>query len=159
MRRAAAFALPALLLAGCAAASQAPAQTDALTIENRYPLEYAKQFTVDVCAGGYDLITIDAAAISSCRRGPLRPPIWTQTSPFCSSYPKYLPCVVVRDGSHHQHWRAGGCGAVRHAGRNWYLDAARTAMEHGEIATRASTARPITRRSCPPTAALPSRTQ
>lgn len=51
MRRAAAFALPALLLAGCAAASQAPAQTDALTIENRYPLEYAKQFTVDVCAG------------------------------------------------------------------------------------------------------------
>ncbi len=46
MRRAAAlFALPALLLAGCAAASQTPAQTDALTIENRYPLEYAKQFT------------------------------------------------------------------------------------------------------------------
>ena len=61
MRRAAAFALPALLLAGCAAASQAPAQTDALTIENRYPLEYAKQFTVDVCAGGYDLITIDGS--------------------------------------------------------------------------------------------------
>ena len=61
MRRAAAFALPALLLAGCAAASQAPTQTDALTIENRYPLEYAKQFTVDVCAGGYDLITIDGS--------------------------------------------------------------------------------------------------
>ena len=50
MRRAAAFALPALLLAGCAAASQAPAQTDALTIENRYPLEYAKQFTQQLIA-------------------------------------------------------------------------------------------------------------
>ena len=68
LRRAAAFALPALLLAGCAAASQAPAQTDALTIENRYPLEYAKQFTVDVCAGGYDLITICLLYTSSSQR-------------------------------------------------------------------------------------------
>lgn len=75
MRRAAAFALPALLLAGCAAASQAPAQTDALTIENRYPLEYAKQFTVDVCAGGYDLITIDGGRYLVVPEGPLRPPI------------------------------------------------------------------------------------
>ena len=50
-------ALAALLLAGCAAgnADTAPA---ALTVESSYPLEYARQFTVDECTGGYALITI-----------------------------------------------------------------------------------------------------
>ena len=48
-----------LLLAGCAGSGSTAAPT--LTVENRYPLEYAKQFTVDVCAGGYDLITIDGS--------------------------------------------------------------------------------------------------
>lgn len=117
MRRAAAFALPALLLAGCAAASQAPAQTDALTIENRYPLEYAKQFTVDVCAGGYDLITIDGSRYLVVPEGRCARQSGRRHHRFTAAYPKYLPCVVVRDGSHHQHWRAGGCGTVRHAGR------------------------------------------
>ena len=29
-----------------------------LTVESSYPLQYAKQFTVDECTGGYELITI-----------------------------------------------------------------------------------------------------
>ncbi|MCO7108995.1 ABC transporter substrate-binding protein [Gemmiger formicilis] len=117
MRRAAAFALPALLLAGCAAASQAPAQTDALTIENRYPLEYATQFTVDVCAGGYDLITIDGSRYLVVPEGPLRPPIWTQTSPFCSSLSKISTLCRLPRWTPSSALAGWGCGAVRHAGR------------------------------------------
>ena len=60
MKRTLLLTLPALLLAGCAAASE-PTQTDALAIESRYPLDYAQQFTVDECAGGYSLITIDGS--------------------------------------------------------------------------------------------------
>ncbi len=118
MRRAAAFALPALLLAGCAAASQAPAQTDALTIENHYPLEYAKQFTVDVCAGGYDLITIDGSRYLVVPEGAAAPAnldadITVLQQPIQNIY------LVSSSGTQAE---------------NWYLDAARTAMEQGEIA-------------------------
>ena len=60
MKRTLLLTLPALLLAGCTAASEST-QTDALAIESRYPLDYAQQFTVDECAGGYSLITIDGS--------------------------------------------------------------------------------------------------
>lgn len=49
--------LPALLLAGCAAKEAEPAAAG-LTVTGRYPLEYAEQFTIDECAGGYSLVTI-----------------------------------------------------------------------------------------------------
>ena len=45
-----------LLLAGCAGSGSTAAP--ALTVESSYPLQYAKQFTVDECTGGYELITI-----------------------------------------------------------------------------------------------------
>ena len=45
-----------LLLAGCAGSGSTAAPT--LTVESSYPLQYAKQFTVDECTGGYELITI-----------------------------------------------------------------------------------------------------
>ena len=135
MRRAAAFALPALLLAGCAAASQAPAQTDALTIENRYPLEYAKQFTVDVCAGGYDLITIDGSRYLVVPEGTAAPAdldadITVLQQPIQNIY-------LVSSSAMDPIISIGGLGAVALSGtqaENWYLDAARTAMEQGEIA-------------------------
>ena len=134
MRRAAAFALPALLLAGCAAASQAPAQTDALTIENRYPLEYAKQFTVDVCAGGYDLITIDGSRYLVVPEGAAAPAnldadITVLQQPIQNIY-------LVSSSAMDPIISIGGLGAVALSGtqaENWYLDAARTAMEQGEI--------------------------
>lgn len=135
MRRAAAFALPALLLAGCAAASQAPAQTDELTIENRYPLEYAKQFTVDVCAGGYDLITIDGSRYLVVPEGAAAPAnlgadITVLQQPIQNIY-------LVSSSAMDPIISIGGLGAVALSGtqaENWYLDAARTAMEQGEIA-------------------------
>ena len=135
MRRAAAFALPALLLAGCAAASQAPAQTDALTIENRYPLEYAKQFTVDVCAGGYDLITIDGSRYLVVPEGAAAPAnldadITVLQQPIQNIY-------LVSSSAMDPIISIDGLGAVALSGtqaENWYLDAARTAMEQGEIA-------------------------
>ena len=135
MRRAAAFALPALLLAGCAVASQAPAQTDALTIENRYPLEYAKQFTVDVCAGGYDLITIDGSRYLVVPEGAAAPAnldadITVLQQPIQNIY-------LVSSSAMDPIISIGGLGAVALSGtqaENWYLDAARTAMEQGEIA-------------------------
>ena len=135
MRRAAAFALPALLLAGCAAASQAPAQTDALTIENRYLLEYAKQFTVDVCAGGYDLITIDGSRYLVVPEGAAAPAnldvdITVLQQPIQNIY-------LVSSSAMDPIISIGGLGAVALSGtqaENWYLDAARTAMEQGEIA-------------------------
>ena len=135
MRRAAAFALPALLLAGCAAASQAPAQTDALTIENRYPLEYATQFTVDVCAGGYDLITIDGSRYLVVPEGAAAPAdldadITVLQQPIQNIY-------LVSSSAMDPIISIGGLGAVALSGtqaENWYLDAARTAMEQGEIA-------------------------
>lgn len=135
MRRAAAFALPALLLAGCAAASQAPTQTDALTIENRYPLEYAKQFTVDVCAGGYDLITIDGSRYLVVPEGAAAPAnldadITVLQQPIQNIY-------LVSSSAMDPIISIGGLGAVALSGtqaENWYLDAARTAMEQGEIA-------------------------
>ena len=51
-------ALPALLLAGCAA-QPAASGTETLTVTGSYPLQYAQQFTIDECEGGYYLITID----------------------------------------------------------------------------------------------------
>lgn len=135
MRRAAAFALPALLLAGCAAASQTTAQTDDLTIENRYPLEYAKQFTVDVCAGGYDLITIDGSRYLVVPEGAAAPAnldadITVLQQPIQNIY-------LVSSSAMDPIISIGGLGAVALSGtqaENWYLDAARTAMEQGEIA-------------------------
>ena len=128
MRRAALLVLPALLLAGCAAASQAPAQTDALTIENRYPLEYAKQFTVDVCAGGYDLITIDGSRYLVVPEGAAAPAdldadITVLQQPIQNIY-------LVSSSAMDPIISIGGLGAVALSGtqaENWYLDAARTA--------------------------------
>ena len=134
MRRAALLALPALLLAGCAAAS-APAQADTLTIESRYPLEYAQQFTVDKCAGGYDLITIDGSRYLVVPEGATAPAdldadIIVLQQPIRNIY-------LVSTSAMDPIISIDGLGAVALSGTqadNWYLDAARTAMEQGKIA-------------------------
>ena len=133
MRRAAAFALPALLLAGCAATS-GPTQTDALAIENRYPLDYAQQFTVDECAGGYSLITVDGSRYLVVPEGAAVPAeldgdIVVLQQPIENIY-------LVSSSAMDPIISIGGLGAVALSGtqaENWYLDAARTAMEQGQI--------------------------
>ena len=73
MRRLTALLAALLLLAftGCAAnpaqpeSTSGPAQADEtqadFQVESAYPLEYAKEFTVDECTGGTRLITIQNA--------------------------------------------------------------------------------------------------
>ena len=73
MRRLTALLAALLLLAftGCAAnpaqpeSTSSPAQADEtqadFQVESAYPLEYAKEFTVDECTGGTRLITIQNA--------------------------------------------------------------------------------------------------
>lgn len=125
--------LPALLLAGCAAASEST-QTDALTIENRYPLDYAQQFTVDECAGGYSLITIDGSRYLVVPEGAAVPAeldgdIVVLQQPIENIY-------LVSSSAMDPIISIGGLGAVALSGtqaENWYLDAARTAMEQGQI--------------------------
>ena len=106
-----------------------------MTIENRYPLEYAKQFTVDVCAGGYDLITIDGSRYLVVPEGAAAPAdldadITVLQQPIQNIY-------LVSSSAMDPIISIGGLGAVALSGtqaENWYLDAARTAMEQGEIA-------------------------
>ena len=125
--------LPALLLAGCAAASEST-QTDALAIESRYPLDYAQQFTVDECAGGYSLITIDGSRYLVVPEGAAVPAeldgdIVVLQQPIENIY-------LVSSSAMDPIISIGGLGAVALSGtqaENWYLDAARTAMEQGQI--------------------------
>ena len=126
--------LPALLLAGCAATSTL-AKTDDLTIESRYPLDYAEQFTVDECAGGYDLVTIDTSRYLVVPEGAdvpqnLDADIVVLQQPIRNIY-------LVSSSAMDPILSIGGLGAVALSGtqaENWYLDAARTAMEQGQIA-------------------------
>ena len=133
MKRTLLLTLPALLLAGCAAASKST-QTDALTIESRYPLDYAQQFTVDECAGGYSLITIDGSRYLVVPEGAAVPAeldgdIVVLRQPIENIY-------LVSSSAMDPIISIGGLGAVALSGtqaENWYLDAARTAMEQGQI--------------------------
>lgn len=133
MKRTLLLTLPALLLAGCAAASKST-QTDALTIESRYPLDYAQQFTVDECAGGYSLITIDGSRYLVVPEGAAVPAeldgdIVVLQQPIENIY-------LVSSSAMDPIISIGGLGAVALSGtqaENWYLDAARTAMEQGQI--------------------------
>lgn len=133
MKRTLLLTLPALLLAGCAAASE-PTKTDALAIESRYPLDYAQQFTVDECAGGYSLITIDGSRYLVVPEGAAVPAeldgdIVVLQQPIENIY-------LVSSSAMDPIISIGGLGAVALSGaqaENWYLDAARTAMEQGQI--------------------------
>ena len=133
MKRTLLLTLPALLLAGCAAASE-PTQTDALAIESRYPLDYAQQFTVDECAGGYSLITIDGSRYLVVPEGAAVPAeldgdIVVLQQPIENIY-------LVSSSAMDPIISIGGLEAVALSGtqaENWYLDAARTAMEQGQI--------------------------
>lgn len=127
-------ALPALLLAGCAA-RPAAADTQTLTITGSYPLQYAEQFTIEECEGGYSLITIDSerylvvpedAAIPQA----LDADITVLQQPIENIY-------LVSTSAMDPILSIGGLDAVALSGtqaENWYLDAARTAMQTGQIA-------------------------
>lgn len=134
MRRVALLVLPALLLAGCAAKEAEPAAAG-LTVMGRYPLEYAEQFTIDECAGGYSLVTIgEERYLVVPEDAPL--PTGLEQDLTILQQPIeniYLVSTSVMDPI----ISIGALDSIALSGTQadgWYLKQAREAMENGRIA-------------------------
>ena len=127
-------ALPALLLAGCAT-QPAASGTETLTVTGSYPLQYAQQFTIDECEGGYYLITIDGTRYLVVPEGENAPAeldadITLLQQPIENIY-------LVSSSAMDPIISIDGLDTVALSGTqadNWYLDAAKTAMKNGQIA-------------------------
>lgn len=146
MRRLTALLAALLLLAftGCAAnpaqpeSTSSPAQTDEtqadFQVESAYPLEYAKEFTVDECTGGTRLITIQNARYlivpeNSTVPNGLSEDITVLQKPLENVY-------LVSTSSMDPILKLDALSAVTLSGtsaENWYLPEAKEAMENGEI--------------------------
>ena len=134
MKRVALLVLSALLLAGCAAKEAEPAAAG-LTVTGRYPLEYAEQFTIDECAGGYSLVTIgEERYLVVPEDAPL--PTGLEQDLTILQQPIeniYLVSTSVMDPI----ISIGALDSIALSGTQtdgWYLKQAREAMENGEIA-------------------------
>lgn len=134
MKRVALLVLPALLLAGCAAREAEPAAAG-LTVTGRYPLEYAEQFTIDECAGGYSLVTIgEERYLVVPEDAPL--PTGLEQDLTILQQPIeniYLVSTSVMDPI----ISIGALDSIALSGTQadgWYLRDAREAMENGRIA-------------------------
>ena len=146
MRRLTALLAALLLLAftGCAAnpaqpeSTSSPAQADEtqadFQVESAYPLEYAKEFTVDECTGGTRLITIQNARYlvvpeSSTVPNGLSEDITVLQKPLENVY-------LVSTSAMDPILKLDALSAVTLSGtsaENWYLPEAKEAMENGEI--------------------------
>ena len=146
MRRLTALLAALLLLAftGCAAnpaqpeSTSSPAQIDEtqadFQVESAYPLEYAKEFTVDECTGGTKLITIQNARYlivpeNSTVPNGLSEDITVLQKPLENVY-------LVSTSAMDPILKLGALSAVTLSGtsaENWYLPEAKEAMENGEI--------------------------
>lgn len=146
MRRLTALLAALLLLAftGCTAnpaqpeSTSGPAQTDEtqadFQVESAYPLEYAKEFTVDECTGGTRLITIQNARYlvvpeNSTVPNGLSEDITVLQKPLENVY-------LVSTSAMDPILKLDALSAVTLSGtsaENWYLPEAKEAMENGEI--------------------------
>ncbi|WP_417406633.1 ABC transporter substrate-binding protein [Hominenteromicrobium sp.] len=146
MRRLTALLAALLLLAftGCAAnpaqpeSTSSPAQADEtqadFQVESAYPLEYAKEFTVDECTGGTRLITIQNARYlvvpeNSTVPNGLSEDITVLQKPLENVY-------LVSTSAMDPVLKIDALSAVTLSGtsaENWYLPEAKEAMENGEI--------------------------
>ena len=146
MRRLTALLAALLLLAftGCAAnpaqpeSTSSPAQTDEtqadFQVESAYPLEYAKEFTVDECTGGTRLITIQNARYlivpeNGTVPNGLSEDITVLQKPLKNVY-------LVSTSAMDPILKLDALSAVTLSGtsaENWYLPEAKEAMENGEI--------------------------
>ena len=146
MRRLTALLAALLLLAftGCAAnpaqpeSTSSPAQTEEtqadFQVESAYPLEYAKEFTVDECTGGTRLITIQNARYLVVPENGTVP---NGLSEDITVLQKPLENVyLVSTSAMDPILKLGALSAVTLSGtsaENWYLPEAKEAMENGEI--------------------------
>ena len=146
MRRLTALLAALLLLActGCAAnpsqpeSTSSPAQADEtqadFQVESAYPLEYAKEFTVDECTGGTRLITIQNARYlvvpeNSTVPNGLSEDITVLQKPLENVY-------LVSTSAMDPILKLDARSAVTLSGtsaENWYLPEAKEAMENGEV--------------------------
>ncbi|WP_418785538.1 ABC transporter substrate-binding protein [Hominenteromicrobium sp.] len=146
MRRLTALLAALLLLAftGCAAnpaqpeSASSPVQADEtqadFQVESAYPLEYAKEFTVDECTGGTRLITIQNARYlvvpeNSTVPNGLSEDITVLQKPLENVY-------LVSTSALDPILKLDALSAVTLSGtsaENWYLPEAKEAMENGEI--------------------------
>lgn len=146
MRRLTTLLAALLLLAftGCAAnpaqpeSTSSPAQADEtqadFQVESAYPLEYAKEFTVDECTGGTRLITIQNARYlvvpeNSTVPNGLSEDITVLQKPLENVY-------LVSTSAMDPILKLDALSAVTLSGtsaENWYLPEAKEAMENGEI--------------------------
>lgn len=146
MRRLTALLAALLLLAftGCAAnpaqpeSTSGPAQADEtqadFQVESAYPLEYAKEFTVDECTGGTRLITIQNARYLVVPENGTVP---NGLSEDITVLQKPLENVyLVSTSAMDPILKLDALSAVTLSGtsaENWYLPEAKEAMENGEI--------------------------
>lgn len=137
-------ALMLLAFTGCAAnpaqpeSTSSPAQADEtqadFQVESAYPLEYAKEFTVDECTGGTRLITIQNARYlvvpeNSTVPNGLSEDITVLQKPLENVY-------LVSTSAMDPILKLDALSAVTLSGtsaENWYLPEAKEAMENGEI--------------------------
>ena len=146
MRRLTALLAALLLLAftGCAAnpaqpeSTSSPAQADEtqadFQVESAYPLEYAKEFTVDECTGGTRLITIQNARYLVVPENGVVPEdlpedITVLQQPLENVYlvsTSAMDPILKLDAL--SYITLSGTNA-----ENWYLPKAKEAMENGEV--------------------------
>ena len=122
-----------LLLAGCAGSSSTAAPT--LTVESSYPLQYAKQFTVDECTGGYELITIADSQYLVVPQGAAVPEDLPQGTTVLQQHIENI--YLVSTSAMDPIISLGALDSIALSGTKadgWYLPEAKAAMQAGQIA-------------------------
>ena len=122
-----------LLLAGCAGSGSTAAPT--LTVESSYPLQYAKQFTVDECTGGYELITIADSQYLVVPQGAAVPEDLPQGTTVLQQPIENI--YLVSTSAMDPIISLGALDSIALSGTRadgWYLPEAKAAMQAGQIA-------------------------
>ena len=122
-----------LLLAGCAGSGSTAAPT--LTVESSYPLQYAKQFTVDECTGGYELITIADSQYLVVPQGAAVPEDLPQGTTVLQQPIENI--YLVSTSAMEPIISLGALDSIALSGTKadgWYLPEAKAAMQAGQIA-------------------------
>ena len=122
-----------LLLAGCAGSGSTAAPT--LTVQSSYPLQYAKQFTVDECTGGYELITIADSKYLVVPQGAAVPEDLPQGTTVLQQPIENI--YLVSTSAMDPIISLGALDSIALSGTKadgWYLPEAKAAMQAGQIA-------------------------
>ena len=122
-----------LLLASCTGSGSTAAPT--LTVESSYPLRYAKQFTVDECTGGYELITIADSQYLVVPQGAAVPEDLPQGTTVLQQPMENI--YLVSTSAMDPIISLGALDSIALSGTKadgWYLPEAKAAMQAGQIA-------------------------